>query len=97
MSDAADLAMATSLFKRFQGRYREPRKEDLVLLGGMEKPVTCLLVGTALTIGYKALGDGKDYRHEFASPLPQLYVSADGRQAYFVGGGYRFSERGFIR
>lgn len=95
--DPAELAQARNLFKRFQGRYRTPQKSDIVEIGGLVKPVVALEVGTALAIGYKALGDGKYYDHEFEGRLPKVYVNAAGDQIYFLGGEYRFTDRGFIK
>lgn len=95
MSDAAEMEQARRLFRRFQ--YRDPRGAELIEIGLPQKPPVALLVGKAVAIAYKAIGDGKDYYHEFESTLPQLYVSADGKQAYFVGGSYTFTDRGFIK
>jgi hypothetical protein len=98
MSDApnpAELDKARALFKAFQ--YRRPNDGEIIQVGGLDTPQLALLVGNAVCIGYKAAGNGKDYMHNFLSPLPKLYVSADGQQAYFIGGGYRFSARGFLR
>jgi hypothetical protein len=96
MSEApADLEQAIALFQKFQGR--APRGDELCQVGGLVKPQTALEVGQLISIGYKALGDGKDYYHEFSAPKARVFVSADGRQIYFVGGNYRFSERGFLK
>lgn len=92
--DAGELDKARALFKAFQ--YRYPRGDEIIQIAGLEKPQLALLVGTGVSIGYKAAGNGKDYYHEFSSPLPKLYVTADGEQAYFIGGGYRFTARGFL-
>lgn len=97
MSDAADLDAANRLFRRFQGRYRTPQKKDIIELGGLEKPVTALLVGTVIGIKYKALGNGVSYEHLFEDSLPKLYVNAAGDQLYFLDGSYRFTDRGFIK
>lgn len=93
--DAGELDKARALFKAFQ--YRYPNGEEIIQVGGLDKPALALLVGNAISIGYKAAGNGRDYYHEFLTPLPRLYVSADGQQAYFIGGGYKFSARGFLR
>ena len=97
MTDAADPAeveKAGKLFRRFQSR--EPVGSDLILVGGLVRPVVALAVGEAIAIGYKALGDGKDYYHEFGKDRPAVFVNADGSQVYFVGGSYRFTDRGFV-
>lgn len=94
-ADAAEVNAAAKLFRRFQ--YRQPTGDEIVQVGGLLKPVVALAVGTAVSIGYKALGDGKDYYHEFEGTRPKLYVNAAGDQIYFLGGSYRFTERGFIK
>lgn len=92
----AELDQARALFRAFQGR--DPRGRELAQLGGVALgPAVALEVGAALSIGYKALGDGKRYYHEFEGPLPRLYVSGDGRQIFMVGGIYQFTSRGFKR
>ncbi len=95
MSDQAEIEKAISLFRRFQ--YRAPRRGEIVSVGGLVKPSVALVVGTAISIGYKALGDGKDYYHEFEGALPRVLVNAAGDQIYLLGGEYRFTERGFIK
>lgn len=98
--DPKELEKAISLFRAFQ--YRAPRGDEIIELGGggsngIIRPTVALLVGTAVSIGYKATGDGKDYYHEFEGRRPRLYVNAEGDQAYFIGGEYRFTGRGFIK
>jgi hypothetical protein len=95
--DPAEFAKAQRLFRRFQGHYRKPGKTDLILIDALAKPVVALEVGTATAIGYKALGNGKYYDHEFEGHLPKIYVNADGDQIFFLGGEYRFTDRGFIK
>jgi hypothetical protein len=94
-ADQADLAKARQLFRRFQAR--DAKKDELILVGGLVKPAVALEVGTLISIGYKALGDGEKYYHEFESPLAKVYVNASGDQIFFIGGAYRFTERGFVR
>jgi len=93
--DSRELDQARALFKAFQ--YRYPTGDEIIQVGGLEKPQLALLVGTVDCLGYKAAGNGKDYMHDFLSPKPKVYVSADGQQAYFIGGGYRFTARGFLK
>lgn len=93
--DAGELDKARALFKAFQ--YRYPNGEEIIQVAGLDAAPLALQVGTAVSLGYKALGDGKSYYHDFAAPFPKLYVSADGQQVFFIGGGYRFSGRGFLR
>jgi hypothetical protein len=96
MSDQPpDFSQAVALFKAFQ--LREPRRGEIVQLGGLERPVTALEVGAVVGLAYKALRDGKRYFHEFDAPRARLFVSADGKQIFFEGGVYKFSPRGFLK
>jgi hypothetical protein len=84
------------LFKTFHGR--EPRPSEIVLVKPAgDEGALALVVGSALSLGYRALGDGKSYYHEFASTLPKVCVTGDGKQVFLVGGSYTFTDRGFIR
>lgn len=83
---------AIELFKKFH--HRAPKRGQIALLG-ME-PEEALLVGKFTRIAYCAL-DGKEYIHTFNKRnRPHVFVSSDGRQIYILGGGYRFTERGFV-
>lgn len=95
LADSLELERARKLFRRFQ--HREPTRGELVEIGGLEKPLIALGVGTAVSIGYKAFGNGENYYHEFAGSRPTVFVSADGKQIYFLGGEYTFTDRGFIK
>lgn len=89
-----DMARATRLFDSFH--HRAPRKRELLLLPA-QPPVVVLAVGPQTDISYRALGTGIDYCHQFQLAAgPSVYVSADGLQIYTLGGGYRFTDRGFI-
>jgi hypothetical protein len=90
-----ELEKARALFKAFQ--YRYPREGELILLGGLDKPAVMFEVGNVLGLSYKALGNGADYYHDFSAPLPRLFCNAQGDQVFLVGGGYRFSARGFLK
>lgn len=92
---ALELEKARKLFRRFQ--YRQPGKAELIEIGGLEKPIIALGVGIADSIGYKAFGDGKLYFHNFEGNRPKVFVDAAGEQIFFIGGEYRFTDRGFIR
>lgn len=87
---------ARALFKSFHEREARPREIVIVKPAAADGAIA-LEVGTALTIGYRALGDGKAYYHEFEASKPKLYVSADGKQIFLVGGSYTFTDRGFIK
>lgn len=92
--DAMELERARKLFRRFQ--YRQPGKQELIEIGGLEKPIVALGVGLVTSIGYKAFGDGQEYLHEFENARPKVFVDAAGEQIFFIGGSYKFSDRGFI-
>jgi hypothetical protein len=56
-------------------------------------------VGRVDAIEYTTARDGEleSYRHKFsAKARPQLVVSHDGTHTRFVGGQYKFTERGFV-
>lgn len=95
LADKIQVMKANRLFRAFQ--WRDAKAGEIIEVGGLEKPAVALAVGTAISIGYKAIGDGKDYYHEFEGNRPKVFVSADGKQVYFLGGEYTFTGRGFIR
>lgn len=95
MSAADEIARATALFKDFHNR--APTKDEIVRLSGFVRTPVGLLVGECISVGYRAAGDGKDYYHEFLTVRPRLYVNDTGKQAYLIGGVYRFTSRGFIK
>ena len=91
MSDELDQARA-----RFKDRYgREPAGDELVIVPPLVAPQAVLAVGKLFGLAYDAAGDGERFFHEFRN-RPTVYVSADGRQVYILGGGYRFTSRGFV-
>lgn len=94
MSENAEFECARQLFLQFHGR--EPRNGEISLIPLPKRPVVALEVGRVTQIGYERL-DGKDFRHDFEAPLAKLYVTADGRQVFWTGGGYRFTRVGFVR
>lgn len=84
-------------FRDFHGRDPAPANSEIVNIGGLRIPTLGLAVGQFVGIGYRSIGDGLDYYHEFDSnSRPSVYVNADGRQIYILGGGYRFTYRGFL-
>lgn len=95
MSEDAKTERARALFKDFHKRAARPG--EIVRLESFTIPPVALLVGSCISIGYRAAGDGKDYYHEFAAELPRVFVDDTGEQAYIVGGGYRFTYRGFLK
>lgn len=84
---------ATRRFKRFHERAPFGAETGVVEMSG---PVDVALVGDMAGIIYIAKGDGKKYIHQFKKTArPLLYVSSDGRHAFILGGGFRFTDRGF--
>lgn len=83
---------ARKLFLDFHGV--EPDVDDIARL--VFDPDTVLLVGELEGVIYIAKGDQKRYIHQFNKKnRPALYVSSDGKQAFILGGGYVFTDRGF--
>lgn len=73
---------------------RQPKASDILTV---KLPLTaCFLVGDVLEVKYRPTGKGVDLVHAFGKSKPKLALSADGRQAFLVGGDYRFGDRGFI-
>jgi hypothetical protein len=85
---------AKKLFRSFHRR--APKTGEIILLSTPPKDNAYLEVGRLVSLGYKRL-DGESFYHEFESPFAQVFVSAGGTQILIVGGGYRFTDRGFIR
>lgn len=86
---------ARALFKSFHGR--EPRGGEISAVPLPREDVVVLEVGTAVGLSYRASGDGKEYYHEFEGHRPKVFVTADGKQAFLIGGQYTFTARGFIK
>lgn len=88
------VAKARALFKRFHNR--EPHEGEIVKLAPIAgQPLA--VVGELQGVIYKAVGDGKRYRHLFkAKSRPVIAVTPDGSQAFILAGGYRFTSRGFV-
>lgn len=98
MNELAQWEVARRLFKRFHERDPVEQRREIIKVGGLVTPTVALEVGPAVGLSYKALGDGKDYFHEFSKTnRPLVYVNSDGRQIYILEGGYEFTERGFLR
>lgn len=88
------MSNGVKLFRAFQGR--DPIGKELSILD-CEKARAIVQVGVLDGVIYTALGDRQRYIHQFTkSHRPLLYVTADGAQAIILGGGYRFTERGFV-
>lgn len=96
MMTGLQLLQARKRFRDFHER--DPRGvNDIVNIGGVSVPTLGLAVGDFYAITYRAVGDGHLYTHQFGSTnRPLVYVNSDGRQIYILGGGYKFTNRGFI-
>jgi hypothetical protein len=89
---ARELDEADDLLNAFAGR------SSREVLAVKQAPIKAgLVVGNALGVMYETIRDGKKekYCHEFREKSRPLFVSShDGSQIGFVGGRYRFTERG---
>jgi hypothetical protein len=98
MNDREQYNAARKLFEDFHERAPDIKRSELVWVGGLLVPTIALEVGTLLSVGYKSVGDGVAYHHEFSRlNRPRLYSNASADQLYILGGGYRFSERGILK
>lgn len=87
------MTQAVRLFKDFHAR--NPRGTEIATIA-QDAPENALLVGELYGIMYKTKETKEPYLHRFSRPKAKLYVSADGKQIYIVGGKYKFTDRGFI-
>ena len=94
MSQFADLERARKLFVDFHRR--EPQNGEISLIARPKSGAVVLEVGELMQLAYKRL-DGKFFRHDFEQPTAKVFVTADGRQMFLVGGGYQFTRLGFVR
>lgn len=87
-----EIQRAASLYKRFHGK--EPTRVDIVDVEA-PNPEVALVVGHVHGISYITPA-GEKFFHKFGKSRPLLAVSSDGKQAYILKGGYKFTDRGFI-
>jgi hypothetical protein len=88
------LDQAKKLFRSFHGR--APKAGEIISIEAPAKAMLGLEVGTMLSLGYRRL-DGESFYHEFEGPKPKVFVTPGGTQILIVGGGYRFTDRGFVK
>lgn len=83
---------AVRCFRDFHNR--DPKGRDII---GMvqPRPQPLLLVGPCWGISYTVRDEKKPLLHQF-SHRPLLYVSADGKEAFILKGGWKFTDRGFV-
>jgi hypothetical protein len=95
MSLQAKIERARALFKAFH--QREAKASDIAVIAPSKEQVVTLEIGIVHSLIYVPNGTDQPYEHEFEDRLPKLFVTEDGRQAYLIGGAYRFTERGFVK
>lgn len=89
-----DLQKAIKLFRKF--REQEPEFVDELTF---KIPNAGMVIGYCDGILYNTVRGGKKefYKHEFTGKsCPLLCSSADGKQLFFVGGAYDFTEDGIV-
>ena len=85
---------AVSLYRSYFRR--EPGKKEIVRLA-LDGEGVGVVIGLVDKIQYSPTGDADSYMHEFEQAgRPSLVVSFDGKEAYLIGGSFRFTDRGFI-
>lgn len=88
------LAKAKALFKSFHER---PAGRGELACLKQAAPEYALEVGRLYGIMYKTKETKEPYLHKFnVAKGARVFVSYDGTQIYIVGGGYGFTDRGFI-
>lgn len=95
IDNETQLRQAEKLFTDFRGDApREVLKIDLPT-----PPRVLLTVGECIGIMYETVRDGRTekYLHRFKKSARPLIASIpDGHQLYFVGGRYRFTDKGIV-
>jgi hypothetical protein len=91
---APPASRADSLFRAFHKRAPRPGEVATMALRGA--PVA-IEIGKIAAILYSAKGKKKKFLHRFKEAnAPRLFVSADGRALFALGGNPKFSARGFL-
>lgn len=88
------IEQAKKLFRAFHGR--GAKRGEIIAIQAPSKQIVGLEVGNLVSIGYRKL-DGQTYYHEFKGPRPKVFVTPGGTQILIVGGGYRLTDRGFVK
>ena len=91
MSQQDGYDQAARLFRSFHDR--APVGRDIV--GVRTGNQTLLRVGPCWGISYLVGDESKPLLHQFKH-RPLLYVSADGKEAFILKGGWKFTDRGFV-
>jgi hypothetical protein len=86
---------AKKLFAAFQKR--APRRGEIISIQPPSGEIVALEVGQLVSLGYRKKADGQTYYHEFESPRAKVFVTQGGAQILIVGGGYRLTDRGFVK
>lgn len=95
MSEADELSRARNLFRAFHGR--AATANEVIVIDPSRKPIVALEVGALNALTYRAKGSGELFEHQFEKPFGKVFVSYDGAQVFVIGGGYRFTPKGFVR
>lgn len=95
-SEQQQLDDAAALFRKFHKRAPRMGSDEIIQVQGLVRPTVALKVGDFVGIAYRSL-DGEEFMHYFESRRPLVHVNSDGDQIFILGGGYRFTERGFLR
>lgn len=85
---------AKKLFRAFHRR--DAKRGEIISLAAPSKEIVGLEVGILVSLGYKKL-DGQTFYHEFNAPRPKVFVTPGGTQILIIGGGYRLTDRGFVK
>lgn len=89
------IARAKRAYRAFTGM--EPTRGKIGVLSFTEADAVVFVPGVCESVVYTTIRDGKRerYIHDFKN-RPVLAISSDGKQAYILAGGYKFTERGFV-
>ena len=105
MTRAEKIRAARRRYRQFTGH--APAFGDIGIADLTKDGEVVFIVGEVDGIMYTTVRDGRTerYIHEFGptkksgdpkSPRPLLAISHDGKQAFILGGGMRFTARGFV-
>lgn len=95
ISRSREVQKAALLYERFSGH----EAEECGSVRLQPLPKVGVAVGDVDGVLYTTVRDGKveKYIHKFhAKDKPLLVVSPNGKQIFFVGGNYTFTERGIV-
>ncbi len=88
-----NIAKAARRYSRFTGHRADPLVKRRAI------PDDYAEIGTVCGVMYETVRDGvkEKYVHQFRlNSRPQMFVSHDGKTVLILGGGFTFTERGFV-